>query len=448
MTAAEKSFIGLAKQDEKGTPNTTDAEFNYLLFRAGGVAPQNIVLPLDAEVGGGAMLRDMVKVGVTSGGALDIIPRPDTLGHFLLGAMGDIETANEDGESFKLKSDAIMADVYLQSIPQTGYDIGISSPPTTRTLIVKGTEGGEGPLAGTVTVYGTDALDAPLEEDFILDGDEYIVGEEEFKTVTEVDLPVRVDPGDMVRVGWDDPAYRHLFKLPTDQFDAPYYTVRSAPGQLWGEQFQDCRVAGLAITFAGARFVEGAVTFMGGLPTPVSIATWDALTYLDEGPQFLAPTSLGIELPPATGLKVLSGSVAWGLAIPLDEQWVVGSYSPDDFDINQRSMVITMAVKLTSDTLYKKLMYDGVGAVSEWTAEIYREGQMQLSLRSPIEASTGNPYELTIRAHDTEDNIVWSAAPIGLRAGRQIVMAVTGVVLNTSAGNPIEVELVNTIPAY
>ena len=57
MTAAEKSFIGIAEQVAKGTEMETDASFLYMLFRTGGVAPQNIVIPLDPEVGGGAMLR-------------------------------------------------------------------------------------------------------------------------------------------------------------------------------------------------------------------------------------------------------------------------------------------------------------------------------------------------------------------------------------------------------
>jgi len=341
MTAAEKSFIGLAKQTAKGTPNTNDGDFDYILFRSGGVTPQNIVIPLDAEVGGGAMARDMVKVGVTSGGALDIIPRPHTLGHFLLGALGAVSTVDN------------------------------------------------------------------------LDG-----------------------------------SYTHTFTLPADQFSAPYFTVRSAPGDLWGEQFQDCRVAGLALAFAGARFVDGAVTFMGGLPSPADTVTWNAAATVDDGPQFLGPTTSPIELPAGTAIKVLSGAVNWGLAIPLDEQWIIGSYSPDDLDINMRSMAITLAVKITDDTLYKKLMYDGVGAASQWTANIFKEGQFTLELKSPVEAAPGVPYACVIRAHDTEDNVIWSAAPIALRAGRQIVMAVTGVVVNTNSGDPIAVDLTNQTEAY
>jgi len=272
--------------------------------------------------------------------------------------------------------------------------------------------------------------------------------EDLFKTVTLVTLPGWNTDGDKIDVGYVDGSYRHLISLPDDQFTAPYWTIRNAPGDLWGESYLDCRVAGYALTFAGARFVEGAVTFIGGTPLPVATAAWDALNLVDSGPQFLAPTSSPIELPLATPIKVLSGSVAIGLAIPLDEQWVIGSYVPDDFDINQRSMVVSFAVKITDDVLYKKMMYDGVGAAAAWTADLFREGQMKIRLKSAT--TIGNPavpYQLDIRGHDTLDNIIWSAAPIGLRAGRQIVMAVTGVVVN-SIGDPIECELVNDTVDY
>ena len=42
MTASEKSFLGLAEQTAQGTPNTTDAEFNYILYTQGGGAVNNV----------------------------------------------------------------------------------------------------------------------------------------------------------------------------------------------------------------------------------------------------------------------------------------------------------------------------------------------------------------------------------------------------------------------
>jgi len=346
MTAAERSILGLAKQTALGTPNTTDADYQYFLFRAGGIAPNNMFLPLDQEIGGGAMLRDVVKVGITSGGTMDIIPRPSILGDLLLGAIGS-------------------------------------------------------------TVAPTDNLDG---------------------------------------------SYSHVFTLPADEFDAPYWTIRSAPGGIWAEQLQDCRVAGLVLSFTGARFVEGAATFLGGEPTPNIDTTgwetaWAVPTYLDAGPQFLSPVS-DIELPSGTPAKVLSGAIAMGLQIPLDEQFIIGSYSPDDFAINQRSVNITLNLKLDDNVLYEKIMYDPAGSATAWTAEVFKEGNMKLDLISPELAGTGTggdtPYALEFDFDVTDDNIIWSAAPIALRAGRQVVMQVTGTVIN-SANEPITATLTNTV---
>lgn len=341
MTAAERSYLGIAKQVAKGTPNTTDADFNYFLFRAGGIAPNNMFLPLDQEIGGGAMPRDVVKVGITSGGTMDMIPRPTNIGNLLLGAIGNV-----------------------------------GSP-------VDNTDG----------------------------------------------------------------SYSHVFTLPADEFDAPYWTVRSAPGGIWGEQLQDCRVAGLVFSFTGARFVEGATTMVGGLPTPnIGMTNWDVPTYLDSGPQFLSPVS-DIELPSGTTAKVLSGAIALGLQIPLDEQFIVGSYSPDGFDINQRTVNITLNLKVDDKDLYEKIMYDPAGSATLWTAEVFKEGDIKLDLISPEDAGTSTgastPYSVTFDFDTTDDNIVWTAAPIALRAGRQVVMQVTGTVLN-SENEPITATLTNT----
>ena len=57
----------------------------YLLFTEGGVRPLNMTVPLDTEVGGGAMLRDVNKMGVISGGQFAFVPRPETLGHAAAG---------------------------------------------------------------------------------------------------------------------------------------------------------------------------------------------------------------------------------------------------------------------------------------------------------------------------------------------------------------------------
>jgi hypothetical protein len=295
------------------------------------------------EVGGGALHRGAVKVGVMSNGGLDVIPRPQTLGHFLLGALGEVATVDN------------------------------------------------------------------------LDG-----------------------------------SYTHTFTLPTDQFDAPYWTFRGAPGNLLGEQFQDCRMASLVLRWRGADFLRGNYGVLGGLPTKVSTGTWNALAAVDGGPQFIAPTYT-IEIPTGSAVKVLEGAFTSGLSIPMDEQWITGSYTPDDFDINQRAFALTLGVKLVDADLYTKIAYDPA-AGSNWVADIFREADITISFQSDQEAATGVPYELTLAANGQSGanaNIEWSVQPIRLRSGRQVVMVISGTfTADPLGGEPITVTLTNQEASY
>jgi len=343
MTASESSLIGLAKQTGKGIPNVTDANFDYLLFREGAVGVIPSFLPLDQEIGGGAMLRNVLKVGVMSGGQLSIIPRPKTLGHFFYGITGAVNS-------------------------------------------VDGTDG----------------------------------------------------------------SYEHEFTL-SDQFAAPWYTLRTAPGQLLGEQSADARIAGLTLAWRAARFVEGQCSFQGiGVPTNVSMATWAPADKVDGGPQFLAPLGT-IELPTGTPANIAAGSFTAGVAMPVDEQWKVGSYSPNNLSIVQRAYVLSLAVRIEDATLYKKIMYDAAGG-STWLPAIFREANFKIEFASDIEAAPGKPYKFSIAANGLSGaaaNVSWSAQPISMKAGRQITLAVTGTFLASPDGEtPVTLGLVNTTATY
>lgn len=342
MTASEASFIGLAKQVGKGTINSTDASFKYFLFTEGQAGPQNSVIPLDQEVGGGAMLRGMAKVGVVSAGAFTIIPRPEILGHFLLGAIGTAEAPVQQGATT---------------------------------------------------------------------------------------------------------AYLHEFVMGTNQFDAPYFTVRNSPGSLWGETYRDCRISGLSLAWRAADYLRGQVSFFGGLPTPnVSTTTWEPLAKVDGGPQFLAPL-FTMEVPDGTAMKVLSGAMTFGMQVPLEEQWITGSYYPDDFEINNRAFSLTLVVKATSAELYNKMSYDPANGAA-WTADLFREADIDIKFVSDIDAGTGYPYQVQILANgesgDTS-NVLWSCTPISMAAGRQLTFAVTGMFVADPSGaiEPITVNLIN-----
>jgi hypothetical protein len=247
-----------------------------------------------------------------------------------------------------------------------------------------------------------------------------------------------------------DGSYTHTFKLGTDQFSAPYWTGRQDLSGMLGEQLQDMRFNSLALQWRGARFVTGEVGLVGGLPEKVSTATWSALSAVDSGPQFIAPLGT-IELPTSTALKVIGGSFIAASTIPMDEQWIIGSYSPDDFHITQRAYALQMAVKIEDGDLYTKMMYDPAGG-SSWVASVMREADFTLSFDSPIEAATGVPYSFGIAANGSSGdaaNVTWTAQPINIQAGRQIIMNITGTFLaDPAAGDPITLTLTNQEASY
>jgi len=245
----------------------------------------------------------------------------------------------------------------------------------------------------------------------------------------------------------------HTFTLPTDQFSQPYYTLRTGMANTWGEQYDDNKLASLALRWRGADFMRGAFAFQGGLPQKVaSMAAWAPQTYIDEGPQFLSPVS-SIEVPTSTSIKVLEGAITMGSAVPLDEQWIVGSYYPDDTPTVNRAIGLTMTVLIEDNTLYQKLMYDPTGG-ADWTADIFREADIALSFVSDQEVDTGVPYSLLFEANGQnaasgDSNIQWSVQPVAIQAGRQMKMIISGIfTASPTVDEPITVTLVNGEASY
>lgn len=443
MTASEGSFLGVAIQSAAGAEETRDDQFKYLLFREGSVAPNNISIPLGPEVGGGALERSIVKVGVNTGGALDIIPRPETLGMFLYGITGQVSSSQVYDDDAVLLSHALDGSTVSTNLGQ---------PSTATAISVVGSSGANGNITIAGNVGG-----APDTEDIALSGTTRVTGVKLFQTITGVTLPN--DVGETASVGWMSAgAYRHVFTLPTDQFAAPYWTVRSAPGNMWGERFVDARFNMLSLAWQSPGFVTGGVGMIGGMPYHEDdMSNWDAEDYVDGGPQFITPVG-DIELPLSTNLSVLSGGFAAQASIPLDQQYVVGSYAPQGLDIVQRAFALTLAVKITDDYLYKRMQYDPAGG-SDWVASLYKEGNFKVYFASDQDASSirrtdqtaGAPYSFQIAGNGqsgANSNVIWTAQPIAPRAQRQIVMAVNGMFVASPSGAPITLTLVNQRASY
>jgi hypothetical protein len=443
MAAIEGSFLGLAKQSAKGTPNVTHGDFKYLLVREGAFGVNNITIPLDPEVGGGAFIRSVVKVGASNGGALDIIPRPESLGFLMYGVTGAVTSS-----SINANLNGVMGPVPLLVGAQAGYIDGIHQPEAAAALYCSCNNASR---SFVVTVHGIVSGSATTET-YTFPGAGYTANAKiaggaakVFTTITSVDFPAYEGATDKIQIGYDGSYYTHVFEPATDNFSAPYYTVRYAPANLWGEQYEDCRVNALTLGWRGARFVEGAAGLIGRKSSVPGTSSWNAATYVDSGPQFLSPYGV-IELPTGTSARVLDGSFVATASIPMDQQFIVGSFFPEGVDITARAYILNLTLKIEDAALYQKIQYDPYGTAN-WTASVFKEADFKIYFRSDV-----GQYSFQIAGNGasgmTSPNVFWSATPIALRAQRQLTMNVTGVFTTAATGDVINMTLVNKRASY
>jgi len=233
----------------------------------------------------------------------------------------------------------------------------------------------------------------------------------------------------------DGTGYKHTITMKTDVFDTPYYTFHSKPGNLWGEEFDDCRIAALTLSWKAADYVRAQAAVIGLAAAGGSVLTAAAP---DVKPTFIAPVSVITGL--GETLKVLRGSVSFGAQIPMDEQWITGAYYPDGVDITARQIGISLLLKISDATLYNKMQYDPAGG-SAWLAGIFKD-DIEVDFYSSQTYDTGKKYGIKIIPDAA--TIAWTAQPISLQAGKIVTMLANGVVLKPSGSTePVVVELYN-----
>ena len=167
--------------------------------------------------------------------------------------------------------------------------------------------------------------------------------------------------------------YSHKFTHNTDEFDAPWFTGRQAPGQLWGEIYPDMRMSPAWFSlWRAARFVEAEAAFVGaGVPSKAAALTgWSPADLPGWRPAVPGPLGT-IELPTSTAAAVTSGALAMSLTQPVDDKMIVGSYSPATLDIVRRTYVLSLVLRIEDGTLYNKMQLDPAGGTA-WVAKLMR----------------------------------------------------------------------------
>lgn len=244
----------------------------------------------------------------------------------------------------------------------------------------------------------------------------------------------------------DGTGFKHTFSVGTDKLSLPYFTVRQYNPSLagGGEVFPHARIAGLGLNWRAANYLRAQVALMGTVaPIDTDVSDWNPS--VDLGPTFIAPKAT-IAWPNEASIKIISGAIQLGAAIPLDSQWITGSYTPDAMDIVSRQAAIQLVLKITDLALYKKFSYDPAGGAT-WVASIMREGGVTLTFESPQTYDTDKPYKLVVSFDGTGDNVVWAAQPLTIRAGQPVTLAITGTVLG-SEDSEVTADLYNSTEVY
>lgn len=96
----------------------------------------------------------------------------------------------------------VLAATTLTTAVQT-ITSGITNPDFSRVLSITGAMAG-GSLTGNVVITGTDIRGNAISDTIALNGNSTVDGIKAFKTVSSVQLPVRVSAGDTVSVGISD----------------------------------------------------------------------------------------------------------------------------------------------------------------------------------------------------------------------------------------------------
>jgi hypothetical protein len=81
--------------------------------------------------------------------------------------------------------------------------VGITNPDVPRVPVIKGVMAG-GSLTGNVVITGTNINNAAISDTIALNNSNAVAGSKAFKTISQIQLPVRVTVADTVSVGFND----------------------------------------------------------------------------------------------------------------------------------------------------------------------------------------------------------------------------------------------------
>jgi len=434
------------------------------------LAPQDDQRVFPSEIGGRPTPSGAYKAGIMTAGGFTVNPRlKNSIGWLLYGALGKLADSQKS-----LVHAAVMADTNATDALQT-VSTGLAAIPTpVRKLCVRVLKGDNIAYTSTVTITGTDTMDAAQTEDFVFStgptagqrvngldtnpsdtvtGYETIVGAKSFKTVTSVAIPAVASIGtDIVKisVGHEDAVgMTHDFEMDSSNPSfVPWMGFRKylPPGNdgiSLGETYQDCKIAGLTLSFPNDGIISARVDALGRKFSLERGPTWATSPDFEDYESVPIGSVIGGYLrTPFFGeqtLSVVGATVAWQNA-PLDprSEKVYGSPYLEDITIVGRSLAVDIVVKWVNPDLYQKILTNSVTG-TEWSAIPFTSRIDLYSVSPALMPESLLPYSIRIQSQKV---MLAMRGGVELAAGNAIMMRFSGVALDVG-GTFAKISLTN-----
>jgi hypothetical protein len=258
------------------------------------------------------------------------------------------------------------------------------------------------------------------------------------------DTPTAMDPDTTPASG--DEYTQHVLTFDTDMSAVPYWTIRRAVSNSFGELVTDAKVAGVSLEMAALNVVEGQFAMMGIEPALVEdISAWNPSP--DGSPPFSAAKGVCkmATADTVSTLPVRAATLQIGNTLNVDKEFIIGSYFPRDVDLLTRAASVSFVVFVQDHEIYAKLAYDPAGGAA-WLADVFSSAELDLEFNTLEYLGTAGtvPYGLKVSATKTQ----WTVRPIAVRANDIIVAQVSGMIVQPSAGEALTLTLSNTVDAY
>jgi hypothetical protein len=210
-------------------------------------------------------------------------------------------------------------------------------------------------------------------------------------------------------------------------------------GTYFGETFTDCKVASITINGVPGSLLNLRAGVIGLDSTPTTSPSGEGWAPNSDngGYEVYGDTPItcvsGLELPVGTPLTTVNSiSITASNNIPDPRQMlVVGSYSPHDLPVLQRTITIQIDAFWQNSTIYKNLVYNGGSA---WSPVVYQNySPFDVHFDTPGNLS-GKGYAGKLGFWANTGAISWTVRGVPLTGGELMRLSITGVVNDISSG--------------